>query len=77
MLEDTGFVHVQIGEGVDTFGGATGEDKARAFEVYGYAFLTHKPDRDTEPPDERRHAACVVSDELDWSGSANYAEPAG
>jgi hypothetical protein len=42
MLEDTGFVHVQIGEGVDTFGGATGEDKARAFEVYGYAFLTNK-----------------------------------
>jgi hypothetical protein len=48
MLEDTGFVDVQIGEGVDTFGGATGEAKARAFEVYGYAFLTHKPERDTE-----------------------------
>jgi hypothetical protein len=31
--------------------------------------------------DERRHAACVVGDEpcvsLDWSGSANYAKPAG
>jgi hypothetical protein len=34
---------VHIGEPVDTFGDATGEDKARAYEVYGYAFLTHKP----------------------------------
>jgi hypothetical protein len=43
MLEDTGFADVQIGEAVDTFGGASGEDKARAFEVYGYAFLARKP----------------------------------
>ena len=43
MLEDTGFVDVQIGDAVDTFGGAEGEDKARAFEVYGYAFLARKP----------------------------------
>jgi hypothetical protein len=43
MLEDTGFVDVLIGEGVDTFGGAAGENKARAFEVYGYAFLSQKP----------------------------------
>jgi len=43
MLEDTGFVDIQIGDAVDTFGGATGEDKARAFEVYGYAFLARKP----------------------------------
>ena len=35
MLEDTGFTDVQIGDGVDTFGGATGEDKARAYDVYG------------------------------------------
>ena len=28
MLEDTGFVDVQIGDAVDTFGGATGEEKA-------------------------------------------------
>ena len=35
----------QIGDAVDTFGGATGEENARAFEVYGYAFLpaTHRP----------------------------------
>jgi hypothetical protein len=43
MLEDAGFVDVRVGERVDTFGDATGEDKARAYEVYGYAFLTHKP----------------------------------
>ena len=43
MLEDAGFVEVQIGDAVDTFGGATGEEKARAFEVFGYAFLARKP----------------------------------
>ncbi len=43
MLEDTGFVNVEIGERVDTFGGAGGEPNARAFEVYGYAFLARKP----------------------------------
>jgi len=42
MLEDTGFGEVQIGPPVDTFGGAAGEDKARAYAVYGYAFLAHK-----------------------------------
>ena len=42
MLEDTGFVDIQIGEAVDTFGGATGEEKARAFEVYGYSFLARR-----------------------------------
>ncbi|HEX2321886.1 MAG TPA: hypothetical protein VHJ18_23135 [Streptosporangiaceae bacterium] len=39
MLQDSGFTDVVIGEAVDAFGGARGEDKARAFEVYGYAFL--------------------------------------
>ena len=43
MLEDTGFVDVRIGEAVDTFGGAGGEPNARAYEVYGYSFLAHKP----------------------------------
>ena len=42
MLEDTGFIAVTIGEAADTFGGATGEEKARTFEVYGYAFLARK-----------------------------------
>ena len=40
MLEQSGFVDVQP---VDTFGGAGGESKARLFEVFGYAFLAHKP----------------------------------
>ena len=43
MLEDSGFEHVTIGPPVDTFGGAIGEDKARSFEVYGYAFVARRP----------------------------------
>ena len=43
MLEDTGCVDVTIAPSVDTFGGAGGEDKARAYEVYGYAFLARRP----------------------------------
>jgi hypothetical protein len=42
MLEDTGFVDVQVGPAADTFGGASGEEKARAYEVHGYAFLARK-----------------------------------
>jgi hypothetical protein len=44
MLEEIGFVDVEIGAPVDTFGGASGEAKARAYEVYGYAFLARKPE---------------------------------
>ena len=43
MLEDTGFADVRIGPPADTFGGAEGEEKARAFEVFGYAFIARKP----------------------------------
>ncbi|MFD2091450.1 methyltransferase domain-containing protein [Blastococcus deserti] len=43
ILTDVGFAHVVIGEPVDTFGGAAGETKARAYEVYGYPFLARKP----------------------------------
>jgi hypothetical protein len=43
MLEDVGFTGVLIGPPVDTFGGASGEDNARAFDVSGYAFLARKP----------------------------------
>ena len=43
MLEEIGFTDVSISEPVDTFGDAGGETNARAFEVYGYAFLAHKP----------------------------------
>jgi hypothetical protein len=43
MLEDVGFVDVVIGPPVDTFGGAPGEAKARAYDVHGYAFLARRP----------------------------------
>jgi hypothetical protein len=43
MLEEVGFVDVRIGEPVDTFGGSQGEEKARAFEVFGYSFLARNP----------------------------------
>jgi hypothetical protein len=43
MLEHSGFVDVRVGEPVDTFGGAGGEANARAYEVFGYAFLAVKP----------------------------------
>jgi hypothetical protein len=43
MLQDSGFTDVVIGEAADTFGGAGGEAQARAFEVYGYAFLARRP----------------------------------
>jgi hypothetical protein len=42
MLEATGFGEVVIGDPVDTFGGSAGEDKARTFDVYGYAFLARR-----------------------------------
>jgi hypothetical protein len=43
MLEDSDFTDVVIGDGVDTFGGADGEEKARIYEVYGYAFMARRP----------------------------------
>ncbi len=43
MMEDVGFVDVTIGPAVDTFAGASGEDKARAFAVFGHPFLARKP----------------------------------
>ena len=43
MLQDSGFTDVVIGDPVDTFGGAKGQDKARAFDVYGYAFMARRP----------------------------------
>lgn len=43
MIEDVGFVDLEVGPATDTFGGAIGEDKARAYEVYGYPFLGRKP----------------------------------
>jgi hypothetical protein len=43
MMEEIGFTDVTIGAPADTFGGASGEKKARQFEVYGYPFLARKP----------------------------------
>ena len=43
MLSDAGFVDIEIGPGVDTFGGASGETNAKEFGVLGYAFLARKP----------------------------------
>jgi hypothetical protein len=43
MLREAGFVDVQVGAPVDTFGGASGEANARAFDVSGHAFLAVKP----------------------------------
>jgi hypothetical protein len=42
MLEESGFVDIEISPPIDTFGGASGESKARLFEVYGYAFVANK-----------------------------------
>jgi hypothetical protein len=42
MLTDLDFTDVAVGEPVDTFGGAGGEKNARAYEVYGYAFLARR-----------------------------------
>ncbi|CAN5897698.1 hypothetical protein BH23ACT5_BH23ACT5_15940 [soil metagenome] len=43
MLEATGFEDVRIGDSVDTFGGASGEEKARTYDVHGYSYLARKP----------------------------------
>lgn len=43
MMEEIGFVDVQVGSPCDTFGGASGEKNARKFEVYGYPFMALKP----------------------------------
>jgi len=43
MLDESGFQDMTIGPPVDTFGGAIGQEKARAYDVYGYAFLARKP----------------------------------
>jgi arsenite methyltransferase len=43
VLTDAGFVDVEVGPPVDTFGGAPGEANARSYEVYGYPFCARKP----------------------------------
>lgn len=44
LMVDAGFVDVEVGEPVDTFGGAPGEDNARRFEVFGHPFYARKPE---------------------------------
>ncbi|WP_281424485.1 hypothetical protein [Pseudonocardia nigra] len=39
MLEQSGFIDIVIGPPCDTFAGASGEAKARTFDVFGYPFL--------------------------------------
>lgn len=43
VLEDVGFIDVQVGPAADTFGGAGGEGEARAYEVDGDALLAREP----------------------------------
>ncbi len=43
MLEEVGFVDVRFGNRIDTFAGAPGEEKARAYDVHGYTFVARKP----------------------------------
>ena len=43
MIEEAGFIDIEIGPAVDTFAEAGGEDKARLFEVFGHAFIARKP----------------------------------
>lgn len=43
MLEQAGFIEVAVGYPVDTFAGATGEENARRFQVFGYPFLARTP----------------------------------
>ncbi len=43
MMQEIGFVEIEIGGRCDTFGEAAGEKNARLFEVYGYSFLARKP----------------------------------
>jgi arsenite methyltransferase len=43
VMAGAGFVDIEVGPPVDTFGGAPGERNARNFEVFGYPFFARKP----------------------------------
>ena len=43
MLEQSGFDQVRIGPAYNTFDGARDEANARAYAVFGYAFLARSP----------------------------------
>jgi hypothetical protein len=42
MLEESEFIGVEIGPPMDVFAGGTGATNAQRYEVFGYAFLTHR-----------------------------------
>jgi hypothetical protein len=43
LLEESGFVDIAVSDPFDVFEGASGETKARQFEVFGYTFMGRKP----------------------------------
>lgn len=43
FITDAGFTDVSVGLATDSFGGAGGEDRARAFDVFGHTFRARKP----------------------------------
>lgn len=43
VMEDAGFVDIEVGPRVDAFGGARGEANARRFDVYAHPFYARKP----------------------------------
>ena len=49
-FEEAGFTDIRVGEPVDTFAGASGEAKARDYEVFGYAFMATKRSDDVPAP---------------------------
>jgi hypothetical protein len=42
MLHETGFTDIAIGDPADTFGESSGEQNARTYEVFGYAFIARR-----------------------------------
>ncbi len=43
LLASAGFTDIEVGDPIDTFGGAPGEANARTYEVFGYPFFGRKP----------------------------------
>lgn len=43
MISGAGLIDVELAGEVDTFGGASGEEKARQFGTLGYSIRARKP----------------------------------
>jgi hypothetical protein len=43
VISGAGLVDIELTNPVDTFAGASGEDKARKFGTYGYSIRASKP----------------------------------